>query len=207
MAAKEERNKALVLETMTSLFRHKDPLSAERLYAANFIHHDPDLRQGRQVLAKIVAKLPSAISYEPGLIVAEGDYVALHERIRGWAPRTQIVTDISLTRVFSECDADLRMKAIREIYTEDAVLYEPHAAVTGHAAISDAVTALLAGLPQDFSFRADCAALGHHGVGHLRWRSGPPNCPAAMTGSDIARIEGGRIRSLHIFVDSAAISD
>ncbi|WP_413989121.1 nuclear transport factor 2 family protein [Labrys okinawensis] len=95
MTAKEERNKTLVLEAITSVFQRKDSLSVERLYAAYFIHHDPDLRQGRQVFAKIVAKLPSTVSYEPGLIIiAEGDYVALHGRLHGWATHLQIVIDI-----------------------------------------------------------------------------------------------------------------
>lgn len=34
------------------------------------------------------------MSYEPGLIVAEGDFVAIHGRIHGWAPKLQIVVDI-----------------------------------------------------------------------------------------------------------------
>jgi predicted SnoaL-like aldol condensation-catalyzing enzyme len=265
MTTKAEHNKALVLEAMASLFQRKDPLSVERLYAPNYVQHDPDIRQGRQVLAKLVARLPPAVHYEPGLIIAEGDYVAVHGRIRGWAPRTQIVIDIfrieddklaehwtvrqneipagcarsrvamfspgeavmqfaadtaspasidyndlmqaNLVRVFGECDAGRRMEAIRELYAEDAVLYEPHASVTGHAAISDAISALLASLPPGFAFRAACPAVGHHGVGRLRWQSGPLNGPVAVTGMDVARFEDGLIRSLYVFVDPTAILD
>ena len=41
-----------------------------------------------------VAGLSPAVFYEPGLIVAEGDLVAIHGRIRGWADTPQVVVDI-----------------------------------------------------------------------------------------------------------------
>ena len=96
----------------------------------------------------------------------------------------------NLARVFGERDAD------------DATLYEPpDAAATGHAAISQAVEALLANLPPNFVFTAIGPAVGHHGMGRLRWQSGPPDGPAAVTGTDVAQIEGGRIQTLHVFLD------
>lgn len=94
MMQRLERNKALVLEAMTELFQRRDPLAVERYYAPDYIQHNPDIPQGREALAKLVAKLPSAVSYEPGLVIAEGDFVAIHGRIRGWAPKPQIVVDI-----------------------------------------------------------------------------------------------------------------
>ena len=54
----------------------------------------------------------------------------------------------NLARVFGERDASRRMKAIAELYADDAVLYEPpDASATGHAAINQAVEALLSSLP------------------------------------------------------------
>jgi hypothetical protein len=110
----------------------------------------------------------------------------------------------NLARVFGERDASRRMKAIAELYAGDANLYEPDAAAMGHAAISQAVESLLANLPPNFVFTAIGPAVGHHGMGRLRWQSGPPNGPAAVTGTDVARFEGGRIQSLHVFLDPAA---
>jgi hypothetical protein len=110
----------------------------------------------------------------------------------------------NLARVFGERDASRRIEAIRELYAEDAVLHEPHASATGHAAISAAVSALLASLPPDFVFSAAGPAVGHNGLGRLNWRSGPPDGPVAVTGTDVARVEGGRIRSLHVFLDPAS---
>ena len=71
----------------------------------------------------------------------------------------------NLTRVFDERDAGRRIVAIRELYAEDAVLYEPEASAKGHAAISEAVTALL-----NFVFSVAGPAIGHHNVGRLKWR-------------------------------------
>lgn len=111
----------------------------------------------------------------------------------------------NLARVFGERDAARRIKAIAELYADDAVLYEPpDTSATGHAAISEAVEALLSNLPPNFAFTAMGPAVGHHGMGRLRWQAGPPNGPAAVTGTDVARFEGGRIQTLHVFLDPAA---
>jgi hypothetical protein len=107
----------------------------------------------------------------------------------------------NLARVFGERDASRRMNAIAELYAEDATLYEPDALATGHAAISQAVDVLLSGLPPNFVFTAIGPAVGHHGMGRLRWQSGPPNGPVAVTGTDVARIDSGRIQTLHVFLD------
>lgn len=111
----------------------------------------------------------------------------------------------NLVSVFNERVAAKRMRAISELYAEDAVLYEPSdTAAKGHAAISEAVTRLLANLPPDFAFTAVGPALGHHGIGRLRWQAGPPIGPVAVNGMDIAHIQDGRIHSLHVFIEPTA---
>ncbi|MBR1223168.1 nuclear transport factor 2 family protein [Bradyrhizobium sp. U87765 SZCCT0131] len=110
----------------------------------------------------------------------------------------------NLARVFSERDAGRRIAAIRELYAEDAVLHEPDHSATGPAAIDAAVSALLSRLPPDYAFTASGPAIGHHGVGRLRWQAGPPNGPVAAAGMDIAHIQDGRIHSLHVFLEPAA---
>ncbi|MBX3492105.1 MAG: nuclear transport factor 2 family protein [Parvibaculum sp.] len=88
------RNKALVLDAMTSLFQRHDASAVERLYAENYIQHNPGIPQGRDALQGLVEALSPSVCYEPGLIVAEGDLVAIHGRIRGWAEKPQVVVDI-----------------------------------------------------------------------------------------------------------------
>jgi hypothetical protein len=111
----------------------------------------------------------------------------------------------NLARVFNERDVARRMNAIAELYANDATLFEPHASAAGHDAINQAVDTLLASLPPDFVFTANGAAVGHHGVGRLRWQSGPPNGPVAVTGTDVARFDGGRIQTLHVFLDPSGV--
>lgn len=88
------RNRALVLDAMTSLFQRHDASAVDRLYAHDYIQHNPHIPQGRDALRRIVETLPPSVHYEPGLMIAEGDLVAIHGRIRGWAEEPQVVIDI-----------------------------------------------------------------------------------------------------------------
>ena len=110
----------------------------------------------------------------------------------------------NLARVFNERDVSRRINAIAELYATDATLFEPDTSATGHVAINQAVSTLLESLPPDFVFTANGAAVGHHGVGRLRWQSGPLKGPVAVTGTDVARFEGGHIQTLHVFLDPSA---
>ncbi len=87
-------NRALVLEAMTSLFQRHDASAVDRLYASNYIQHNPDIPQGRDAVRALVAGLAKDVFYEPGIMVAERDLVAIHGRIRGWADTPQVVIDL-----------------------------------------------------------------------------------------------------------------
>jgi predicted SnoaL-like aldol condensation-catalyzing enzyme len=88
------RNKALVLDAMTALFQRHDVAAVERLYADDYIQHNPHIPQGRAALKGLVENLSSSVYYEPGLMIADGDLVAIHGRIRGWADEPQVVIDL-----------------------------------------------------------------------------------------------------------------
>ena len=66
----------------------------DRLYAADYVQHNPHILQGRTALKALVQQLPPEVYYEPGLILAEGAFVAIHGRIRGWAAAPQVVVDL-----------------------------------------------------------------------------------------------------------------
>lgn len=106
-----------------------------------------------------------------------------------------------LKRVFSEPDAGLRKAAVAEIYAPDAVFYEPGHVATGHDEITRTVDALVTSFPPGFVFAAEGPAVGHHGLARLRWRLGPADGPIAATGTDVVRIEQGRIKTIHVFLD------
>ncbi len=42
----------------------------------------------------LVSGLSQAVYYETGLIIAEGEFVAIHGRIRGWADAPRVVMDL-----------------------------------------------------------------------------------------------------------------
>ena len=108
-----------------------------------------------------------------------------------------------LSRVFGERDGSRRLLALKEIYAEDASFFEPDATATGYEAISGAVEALYSRLPPSFVFTAAGPAVGHNGVARLHWRAGPRDGPTAVTGTDVAWVENGRIKALYVFVDPA----
>lgn len=87
------RNRALVLEAMALLFQRRDASSVDRLYVQDYIRRNPHIPQGRDALRSIVETLPPSVRCEPG-IVAQGDLVPIHGRVRGWAEEPQIVVDI-----------------------------------------------------------------------------------------------------------------
>jgi ketosteroid isomerase-like protein len=107
----------------------------------------------------------------------------------------------NIVRVFNERDPDRRQKALSELYSEDATLFDPETVATGWGAISQAVEDLLLRLPPDFVFTATGHAVGHNGAARRFWRAGPSDGPIAVTGTDVAHIENGRIKLLYVFVD------
>jgi hypothetical protein len=107
----------------------------------------------------------------------------------------------NLVRVFRERDRGRRRAALEELYTADAKLYEPDNVFTGRDAICGAVDALIARLPPEFVFTPSGIAVGHHVLGRLVWRAGPPGGLAAVTGTDVAQVEASRLKSLHVLID------
>jgi len=110
----------------------------------------------------------------------------------------------NLSRIFGEADGHARGRAIAEIYAPDAVLYEPDHVATGQAEITRTIDTLLKSFPPGFAFAAEGPAVGHHGLGRLRWRGGVPGSPAVVTGTDVVRFEGGRIKTIHVLIDPPA---
>jgi predicted SnoaL-like aldol condensation-catalyzing enzyme len=91
----ESKNKALVLEAFDTLFNKRDYLTAERYWSPDYIQHSAHIEPGREGLFNLVKSLPPTLRYEPGTIVAEGDFVILHGRFSDFgAPVNWIAADI-----------------------------------------------------------------------------------------------------------------
>lgn len=91
----EQSNKALVLEAFDTLFNRRDYNAAERYWASNYIQHSAHIPPGRDGLFNLIRSAPATLRYEPGAIVAEGDYVIVHGRFSNTGrPRNWIAADV-----------------------------------------------------------------------------------------------------------------
>jgi predicted SnoaL-like aldol condensation-catalyzing enzyme len=91
----EESNKTLVREAFDTLFNKRDYKAAERYWSSNYIQHSAHIPPGRDGLFNLIRSTPATLKYEPGAIVAEGDYVIVHGRFSGnGRPRNWIAADI-----------------------------------------------------------------------------------------------------------------
>lgn len=91
----QEKNKSLVLEAFDTLFNKRDYTAAEKFWSPKYIQHSARIQPGRDGLFNLVKGSPSTLKYEPGLIVADGDYVIVHGRFTGFgAPVNWIAADI-----------------------------------------------------------------------------------------------------------------
>jgi len=93
--SKESKNKALVLEAFDTLFNQRDYVAAERFWSPNYIQHSAHIEPGREGLFKLIRSVPSTLRYEPGVVIAEGDFVIIHGRFSGMGrPRNWIAADV-----------------------------------------------------------------------------------------------------------------
>ena len=117
-------------------------------------------------------------------------------------PDFHAILTANASRVFSERDERKRLAALSELWLSEALLYEEGHVESGIAEISNAVGALLETLPPGTHFVADGIAVGHHGLGRLRWQAfDAAGDPMPVTGTDVAFIKDGRIASLYVLLD------
>lgn len=109
----------------------------------------------------------------------------------------------NLEQVFNERDAPRRAEAVASLYVEEPVMYEPTAIVHGQAAISEVAGKLLEQFGPTFRFAPAADAVGHHGLGSLRWQAGPDGGPIVVTGTDVAEVVEGKISRLWVLLDPA----
>jgi predicted SnoaL-like aldol condensation-catalyzing enzyme len=91
----EEKNKVLVVKAFDTLFNKRDYAAAERYWSPNYIQHSAHIEPGRDGLFNLIKSLPPTLRYEPGMIVAEKDFVIVHGRFSGFGqPVNWIAADI-----------------------------------------------------------------------------------------------------------------
>lgn len=91
----QQRNKERVLEAFDTLFNKRDYAKAETFWSPNYIQHSAHIEPGREGLFKLIKGMPTTLKYEPGPIVADGDFVMVHGRFSGMGlPVSWIAADI-----------------------------------------------------------------------------------------------------------------
>ena len=95
MTETEERNKALVLQAVDTLFNKRDYAAAQRFWSPDYIQHSTNVEPGRNGLFELVKAAPLDMHHEIALIIADGDYVMMHVRLSNVGqPANWIVADI-----------------------------------------------------------------------------------------------------------------
>jgi predicted SnoaL-like aldol condensation-catalyzing enzyme len=91
----DSKNKALVLEAFDTLFNKRDYAAGERFWSPDYIQHSAHIAAGREGLFDLIKSLPPTLKYEPGTIVADGDFVIVHGRFSGFGAQVNwIAADI-----------------------------------------------------------------------------------------------------------------
>jgi predicted SnoaL-like aldol condensation-catalyzing enzyme len=91
--AMTKSNKETVLEVLKRAFIDRDPTVVEQYFGASYKQHNPVIADGPLAIAKIIPTL-TALTYKPGMAVADGDLVMVHGRYTGWGPRPMVAVDI-----------------------------------------------------------------------------------------------------------------
>ena len=89
-----DANKQLVLAGIKGVFIDRDPAVLDRLFRDDYRQHNPQIPNGTAAIKGLLGKLPADFKYEPGLAIAEGDYVFVHGRYLGWGPKPMVAVDI-----------------------------------------------------------------------------------------------------------------
>jgi predicted SnoaL-like aldol condensation-catalyzing enzyme len=90
----KNKNKAIVLEAFNTLFNRRDYAAAESFWSPDYIQHSAHIEPGRDGLFNLVKRLPPTLRYEPGKIVADGEFVIVHGRFSGFQAVSWIAADI-----------------------------------------------------------------------------------------------------------------
>lgn len=89
-----EDNKQIAVRALKGAFIDRDPSVVERYFASDYIQHNPLIPNGSAAIPGLIASLSKEFSYEPGMVVADGDYVMAHGRYVGWGPKPMVAVDI-----------------------------------------------------------------------------------------------------------------
>lgn len=89
-----ESNKQIVLKVLRGAFVERDATIVDRYFSPGYVQHNPVIPNGAKAIASLIPTLSKELSYEAGMVVAEGDLVMVHGRYVGWGPKPMVAVDI-----------------------------------------------------------------------------------------------------------------
>ena len=88
-----ETNKEVVLKALKGAFIERDATVVDRYFSPDYLQHNPAIPNGPSAIANLIPTLKD-LSYEIGMVVAEGDLVMVHGRYVGWGPKPFVAVDM-----------------------------------------------------------------------------------------------------------------
>jgi hypothetical protein len=107
----------------------------------------------------------------------------------------------NLNDVFGENDPARRRKAIDEIFTEDAVFYDPKGGVYRGRDEIDRIAGELRVMHRDFRYQLIGEPEEVGNGGRVRWTEGRPGVAPAVAGTDFIITRDSRIAAIYLFFD------
>jgi len=94
-----------------------------------------------------------------------------------------------------------RRATIEEIFTEDAVFYDPGGGVYRGREEIDGVAARIKAMHPDFRYQPIVPPVELGNGGRVQWVSGAPGAAPAYAGTDFIIARDGRIAAVYLFFD------
>jgi predicted SnoaL-like aldol condensation-catalyzing enzyme len=92
-------NKELVSTAMKAVFVNRDLTAFEKYWAEDYIQHNHYIPPFRKGLRDLAVNLPANFSYEPGMIIGEGNLVMIHGRYSAHGPFEKPVIAVDIFRI------------------------------------------------------------------------------------------------------------
>ncbi|MEV4607404.1 nuclear transport factor 2 family protein [Neorhizobium sp. LMR1-1-1.1] len=87
-------NKSLVLDALDILFNKRDFETAAERWSLDYVQHSRLVPPGRDGLFGLVRSMPEGTRYEPGLAMADGEFVMIHGRYAQPCQRALVAVDM-----------------------------------------------------------------------------------------------------------------
>ena len=84
----------MVLKALNAVFIEGDTSAVDKYWTKDYIQHNPLFPNGSDVIKKFAENKSERSTFEPGLIMEDGDFVMIHSRYSGMAPKPMIIVDI-----------------------------------------------------------------------------------------------------------------